>query len=147
MKVWLDMETELRRALQRGSEELHSALAIDRLTVRDCANSEETALTIGRLRRQTVGRFAANDVREVCADVSDVVQFSVEDREYEINFRDKNRDRREGLLATMNQALKAAGVPQRFIPLPSRKSPWPIAFVTHASYDRAVADGVIPAHT
>ena len=144
IRTWLDIETELRRAIQRSSKEVHSALAIGTLTVRDCANTEEAALTIGRLRRQTTGRFAAQDIREVCAAQGDFVQFVVGDRKYEIGFNDKCRDRRSSLLATVNQALEATGVVQRFIPLPCEKSAWPIAFVTQDSYYKAIANGVIP---
>jgi hypothetical protein len=141
------MQTELRRAIQRGSKEMHVALAIGDLRVRDCANAEETALTIGRLRRQTLGRLAADDVREVCTVQGDVVQFAVGERKYEISFCDKNRDRRNNFLATMNQALEAAGVGQRLISLPSERSAWPVAFVTQSTYNQAVADGVIPGQT
>lgn len=146
-RVWLDIETELRRAIQRGSKEIHVALAIGELTVRGCANAEETALTIGRLRRQTLGRLAAANVREVCTEQGDVVQFAVGECEHEISFCDKSRDRRKYFLATMNQALEAAGVAQRLISLPSNRSAWAVAFVSPSTYNQAVAAGVIPAQT
>lgn len=121
MRVWLGTETDLRRALQRGSKELHVVSAIDKLTVRDCANAEETALTIGRLRRHTAGRFRADDIREGCTDQSDVVPFVMGDRGYKISVCDRNRERRNCFLTTMQQALETAGVAQRRIPLPSEK--------------------------
>lgn len=144
MRVWLGTETDLRRALQRGSKELHVVSAIDKLTVRDCANAEEIALTIGRLRRHTAGRFRADDIREGCTDQSDVVPFVMGDRGYKISVCDRNRDRRNCFLTTTHCGCGATTHTAAQRKVGSEKSAWPIAFLTQDSDDTAVAGGVIP---